>query len=48
MSLEKKNQKTFATLARRCPALRDQGAKVFCFFSSDKKTLLSNRMSGTG
>jgi hypothetical protein len=37
---EKKNQKTFATWARSCLHLRDQLAKVFCFFSSEKKTLL--------
>jgi hypothetical protein len=38
---EKKNQKTFAILARRCLHLRGQLAKVFGFLSSEKKTLLS-------
>jgi hypothetical protein len=37
---EKKNQKTFAIWSRRCQCLRDQIAKVFCFFSSEKKTFL--------
>jgi hypothetical protein len=37
---EKKNQKTFAHGARACRLRRDSGAKVFCFFSSEKKTFL--------
>jgi hypothetical protein len=36
---EKKNQKTFATWARSCLHLRAQLAKVFCFFSLEKKIL---------
>jgi hypothetical protein len=40
---EKKNQKTFAAWARSCLGLRAQVAKVFCFFSSEKKTLLLAR-----
>jgi hypothetical protein len=35
---EKKNQKTFANGARASRLRRDSGAKVFCFFSSEKKT----------
>jgi hypothetical protein len=38
---EKKNQKTFAHGARAGGYGRDSGAKVFCFFSSEKKTFLS-------
>jgi hypothetical protein len=34
---EKKNQETFAPL-RVLPATRDSASKVFCFFSSEKKT----------
>jgi hypothetical protein len=38
---EKKNQKTFATW-RTWPGWRTrQGAKVFCFFSSEKKAFSS-------
>jgi hypothetical protein len=37
---EKKNQETFATLARSCLHVRAQAAKVFCFFSSEQKTFL--------
>jgi short-subunit dehydrogenase len=37
---EKKNQKTFATWPRSCLHLGVQFAKVFCFFSSEKKTFL--------
>jgi hypothetical protein len=35
---EKKNQKTFTHGARASRLRRDSGAKVFCFFSSEKKT----------
>jgi hypothetical protein len=38
---EKKNQKTFAALARRWHRFRAKVAKVFCFFSSEKKAFLS-------
>jgi len=34
---EKKNQKTFALMARTSTAARDSGEKVFCFFFSKKK-----------
>jgi len=37
---EKKNQKTFASLAYAAGENRDSDAKVFCFFSSEKKALL--------
>jgi hypothetical protein len=37
---EKKNQKTFDTCARAHRLRRDSGAKVFCFFSSEKKAFL--------
>jgi hypothetical protein len=35
---EKKNQKTFATLAYAAGGGRDSDPKVFCFFFSKKKT----------
>jgi hypothetical protein len=38
---EKKNQKTFAFLACAAGESRDSDIKVFCFFSSEKKALLS-------
>jgi hypothetical protein len=38
---EKKNQKTFDHGARAGRPRRDSGAKVFCFFSSEKKTFLT-------
>jgi len=37
---EKKNQKTFMSLAYAAGMARDSDAKVFCFFSSEKKALL--------
>jgi hypothetical protein len=37
---EKKDQKTFGTLSLARHELRDSVAKVFCFFSSEKKALL--------
>jgi hypothetical protein len=38
---EEKNQKTFATLSRHSQAAQTpEFAKVFCFFSSEKKTFL--------
>jgi hypothetical protein len=37
---EKKNQKTFDYGTRLSGYGRDSGAKVFCFFSSEKKTFL--------
>jgi hypothetical protein len=37
---EKKNQKTFVSWACAAGENRDSGIKVFCFFSSEKKTLL--------
>jgi hypothetical protein len=38
---EEKNQKTFATLSRPSPAAQTpELAKVFCFFSSEKKSFL--------
>jgi hypothetical protein len=40
---EKKNQKTFATLARMGRQVRDQAAKVFCFFASEKQAFLGGR-----
>ncbi len=39
----KKNQKTFASLAHASRWGRDSETKVFCFFSSEKKTLLFYR-----
>jgi hypothetical protein len=39
---EKKNQKTFTSLGSLYPERpKPKGAKVFCFFFSKKKTLLS-------
>jgi hypothetical protein len=38
---EKKNQKTFATLARSSPQLRAKVTKVFCFFFFKKEVLSS-------
>jgi hypothetical protein len=38
---EKKNQKTFGLWRARCDWREPQDAKVFCFFSSEKKTFLS-------
>jgi len=35
---EKKNQKTFMSLAYAAGENRDSHLKVFCFFSSEKKT----------
>jgi len=35
---EKKNQKTFTSLAYVAGEDRDSDVKVFCFFSSEKKT----------
>jgi hypothetical protein len=37
---EKKNQKTFTFLAYVAGENRDSDLKVFCFFSSEKKTFL--------
>jgi hypothetical protein len=37
---EKKNQKTFASWAHASGKIRDSDIKVFCFFSSEKKTFL--------
>jgi len=37
---EKKNQKTFASLAHAAGENRDSETKVFCFFSSEKKAFL--------
>jgi hypothetical protein len=37
---EKKNQKTFVYMAHAAGKNRDSDIKVFCFFSSEKKTLL--------
>jgi hypothetical protein len=38
---EKKNQKTFIPTGACCPSEAVEEAKVFCFFSSEKKALLS-------
>jgi len=38
---EKKNQKTFALLRARCDWCARQGSRVFCFFFSKKKVLLT-------
>jgi hypothetical protein len=38
---EKKKQKPFVTLAKRPPHRLPQESKVFCFFSSEKKTFPS-------
>jgi hypothetical protein len=35
---EEKNQKTFMSLAHAAGKNRDSDVKVFCFFSSEKKT----------
>jgi hypothetical protein len=37
---EKKNQKTFISLAYVAGENRDSESKVFCFFSSEKKFFL--------
>ncbi len=37
---EKKNQKTFVSLAHACGKFRDSETKVFCFFFSKKQALL--------
>jgi hypothetical protein len=37
---EKKNQKTFMALADAAGENPDHDVKVFCFFSSEKKTFL--------
>jgi hypothetical protein len=37
---EKKNQKTFVIIARAAGEIRDSDIRVFCFFSSEKKTSL--------
>jgi hypothetical protein len=38
---EKKKQKTFGLLRARCVWREPQGSKVFCFFFSKKKSLLT-------
>jgi hypothetical protein len=46
---EEKNQKTFATLSRSSQAApTPEWAKVFCFFSSEKKTFSSLFHAGIG
>jgi hypothetical protein len=40
---EKKNQKTFIIMAYAAGWNRDSDIKVFCFFSSEKKTFSSRR-----
>jgi len=41
---EKKNQKTFVPWAYAAGENRDSDAKVFCFFSSEKKCFLPKRL----
>jgi hypothetical protein len=41
---EKKNQKTFTNGIRLAGYGRDSGAKVFCFFSSEKKAFLNAQL----
>jgi hypothetical protein len=45
---EKKNQKTFAIRHTWPSWLTHQSTKVFCFFSSEKKTFLGATNSGLG